>query len=222
SSDSNSDINQNLENENNNKELVDASNYIEFQTLLLLFAQLNDTKLIIDKTENTNQLWINLFKDTNNQSNIEKILNIGLRNEIFLTPQVAIIIDELLEKGKEDTISIIFPYIIKPSNEVLPIVHRWFTDYNNNQIKKLSALLLAEAKHIFEPAIDTIIDLLKIDNDQMRYRAQRIFQHPERNPKEPNKRISVISEKTLMKILKNILVKEQLPRVRAYIASFFY
>ncbi|CAF3747873.1 unnamed protein product [Rotaria sordida] len=55
SSDSNSDINQNLENENNNKELVDASNYIEFQTLLLLFAQLNDTKLIIDKTENTNQ-----------------------------------------------------------------------------------------------------------------------------------------------------------------------
>ncbi|CAF0940652.1 unnamed protein product [Rotaria sordida] len=199
------DISQNLENENSNKKIVDISDYTELQGLFLLFAQLNDIKLVINKTENTDQLWINLFKDTNNQSNIEKILNIGLRNEIFLTPQVAIIIDELLEKGKEDTISIIFPYIIKPSNEVLPIVHRWFTDYNNNQIKKLSALLLAEAKHIFEPAIDTIIDLLKIDNDQMRYRAQRIFQHPERNPKEPNKRISVISEKTLMKILKNIL-----------------
>ena len=183
---------------------------------------MNDIKLIINKTESIDQLWINLFKDTDNQSNIEKILKIGLNTELFLTPQVAIIIDELVRKGKEDTISILFPYIIKPSNEVLPIVQRWFTDYNNNQIKKLAALLLAEAKHIFEAAIDTIIDLLKSDNDQMRYRAQRIFQHPERDVKEPSKRISVIGEKTLMKILQNTLMKEHLPRVRTYLSSFFY
>ncbi|CAF5073623.1 unnamed protein product, partial [Rotaria sp. Silwood1] len=132
--------------------------------------------------EDLNQLWINLYKDPDNQSNIEKILNIGLYDEILLTPQIAIIIDELIEKGKEDRISILFPYIIKPSNEVLPIVHRWFS---NNKVNKLSALLLAESKHIFESAIDTIVDLLKGDNDQMRYRVQRIIQHPERDPKEP-------------------------------------
>ncbi|CAF4642801.1 unnamed protein product [Rotaria sp. Silwood2] len=40
------------------------------------------------------------FKDTDNQSNIENILNTGLHNEIFLTPQIAIIIDELSQKGK--------------------------------------------------------------------------------------------------------------------------
>ena len=179
-------------------------------------------KLIIDKTETIDQLWIDLFKDTDNQSNIEKILKIGLNTELFLTPQVAIIIDELVRQGKEDTISILFPYIIKPSNEVLPIVQRWFTDYDNNQIKNLAALLLVEAKHVFEPAIDTLIDLLKSDNDQMRYRAQRVFQHPERDVKEPSKRISVIGEKTLMKILQTILTKEHLPRVRTYLSSFFY
>ncbi|CAF4121797.1 unnamed protein product [Rotaria sp. Silwood2] len=216
------DINQNLENRNNNENNVEIPDYTELQGLFLLFAQLNDTKLIINKTESTDQLWINLVKDTDNQSNIEKILNIGLHNEIFLTPQVAIILDELVNKGKEDTISILFPCIIKPSNEVLPIVQRWFTQYNNNHIKNLSALLLTEAKHVFEPAIDTIIHLLKSDNDQMRYRAQRIFQHPERDVKEPSKRISVIGEKTLMKIVENVQVKEHLPRVRAYVLSFFY
>ncbi|CAF3908258.1 unnamed protein product, partial [Rotaria sp. Silwood1] len=158
------------------------SDNIEIQALFMLFAQLNDIKLSLRTTEDLNQLWINLYKDPDNQSNIEKILNIGLYDEILLTPQIAIIIDELIEKGKEDRISILFPYIIKPSNEVLPIVHRWFS---NNKVNKLSALLLAESKHIFESAIDTIVDLLKGDNDQMRYRVQRIIQHPERDPKEP-------------------------------------
>ncbi|CAF4829504.1 unnamed protein product [Rotaria sp. Silwood1] len=216
------DTNQNLENRDDNKQTANISNYNELQTLFLLFAQLNDTKLVIDKTESTNQLWTNLFKDTDNQSNIEKILNIGLHNEIFLTPQIAIIIDELLQLGKQDSISIIFPYIIKPSNEVLPIVQKWFTQHNNNSIKNLAAILLAEAKHVFESAIDTIVDLLINDNDQMRYRAQRIFQHPERDVKEPSKRISVIGEKTLTKILEYAWAKKHLPRIRAYIASFFY
>ncbi|CAF3838861.1 unnamed protein product [Rotaria sordida] len=216
--------NVNLENENDNKEIVDLSNYAELQSLFVLVAQLNDTKLIMDKTESTDQLWIHLFKDTDNQSNIEKILTIGLHDGIFLTPQVAIIIDELIEKGKENHISMLFPYIIKPSNEVLPVVQRWFTQYNNNnnQIKNLAALLLAEARHVFESVIDTIIDLLKSDNDQMRYRAQRIFQHPERDVKEPSKRLSVLGEKTMMKILEHALVKEHLPRVRAYFSTFFY
>ncbi|CAF3842178.1 unnamed protein product [Rotaria sordida] len=216
--------NVNLENENDNKEIIDLSNYTELQSLFVLVAQLNDTKLIMDKTESTDQLWIHLFKDTDNQSNIEKILTIGLHDGIFLTPQVAIIIDELIEKGKEDHISMLFPYIIKPSNEVLPVVQRWFTqnNNNNNQIKNLAALLLAEARHVFESVIDTIIDLLKSDNDQMRYRAQRIFQHPERDVKEPSKRLSVLGEKTMMKILEHALVKEHLPRVRAYFFTFFY
>ncbi|CAF4292943.1 unnamed protein product, partial [Rotaria sordida] len=69
--------NVNLENENDNKEIVDLSNYAELQSLFVLVAQLNDTKLIMDKTESTDQLWIHLFKDTDNQSTIEKILTIG-------------------------------------------------------------------------------------------------------------------------------------------------
>ncbi|CAF3726128.1 unnamed protein product [Rotaria sordida] len=184
----------------NINENTNFSNYTELQALFLLFAQLNDTKLLMNKTESIDQLWINLFKNTNNQSDIEEILNISLHNEIILPPQVAIIIDELIQQGKENIISILFPYIIKPSNEVLPIVHRWFTNYDQSRIKQLAAILLAEAKHIFEPVIDTIIDLMKSDNDQMRYRAQRIFQHPERSPNEP----------------------KHLPRVRSYIASFLY
>ncbi|CAF2744828.1 unnamed protein product [Rotaria sp. Silwood2] len=120
-------------------------------------------------------------------------------------------------------ISILFPYIIKPANEVLPVVQRWFTDYNNNNpIKRLAALLLAEVKHIFEPAVDTVIDLLKSDNDQIRYRAQRIFQHPERDVSEPSKRISVIGEKTLRKILHDAWIKESLPSVRTYLGTFFF
>ncbi|CAF1035552.1 unnamed protein product [Rotaria sp. Silwood1] len=213
----NLDISQNLQTKNDN-----IQNYAELESLFLLFAQLNDIKLLINKTENIDQLWINLLKDIDNQSNIEKILNIGLHNEIFLTPQIAIIIDELVRKDKVDTISILFPYIIKPSNEVLPVVQRWFTDYNNNNpIKRLAALLLAEVKHIFEPAVDTILDLLKSDNDQMRYRAQRIFQHPERDVSEPSKRISVIGEKTLRKILQDAWIKESLPNVRTYLGTFF-
>ncbi|CAF3760597.1 unnamed protein product [Rotaria socialis] len=209
-------------NKNSNDEIVDTQTSTELEGLFLLFAQLNDTKLLIHKTENIDQLWIDLLKDGDNQSNIEKILEIGLHNEIFLTAQVAIIIDELIRKEKADTISILFPYIIKPSNEVLPIVQRWFTDYENNQIKQLAALLLAEAKHIFETAIDTIVELLKGDNDQMRYRAQRIIQHPERDVEVPSKRISIIGEKTLMKILEKASSKEQVLQVRTYFGSFFY
>ncbi|CAF3030814.1 unnamed protein product [Rotaria sp. Silwood2] len=82
------DINQNLENGNYNEKIIDISNYIELEALFILLAQLNNIKLVINKTETIDQLWINLFKDTNNQSNIEKILKIGLHNEIFLTPQV--------------------------------------------------------------------------------------------------------------------------------------
>ncbi|CAF3551095.1 unnamed protein product [Rotaria socialis] len=222
SSHSSVDANLNLEDENAKKEVEGIPNYAELQSLFLLFAQLKDTKLIMNKTDSIDQLWANLFRDTDNQSNIEKILNIGLRDEIFLTPHVAIIIDELIEKGKEDMISILFPYIIKPSNEVLPIVQRWFTQNTNNKIKHLAAILLSEAKHIFESSVDIIVGLLTTDNDQMRYRAQRIFQHPDRDVREPNKRISVIGEKTLLKILESLRMNEHLPRIRAYVNSFFY
>ncbi|CAF3912888.1 unnamed protein product [Rotaria sp. Silwood1] len=208
--------------ENYDRQNVDDFNYTNIQALFMLFAQLNDIQLALGKTNSLNQLWINLYKGTNNQSNIERLLKVALDSELFLTPQVAIIIDELVRKGQEDRISLLFPYIIKPSNEVLPIVHRWFTDYSNSQIKKLAALLLTEAKYVFEAGIDTIIDLLKSDNDQMRYRAQRVFQHPERDVSEPTKRISVIGEKTLMKILQNRLLKEHLSRVRTYLNTFFY
>ncbi|CAF3030879.1 unnamed protein product [Rotaria sp. Silwood2] len=192
-------------------------------SLFLLCAQLDDTKLLINKIECIDQLWINLFKENNNnQSYIEEILNTSLHNETILTPQVALIVDELIQQGKEDIISILFPYIIKRSNEVLPIVYRWFTDDDHSQIKQLAAILLAEVKHIFEAAIDTIIDLMKSNDDQMRYRAQRIFQHPERSPNEPSRKISVIGEKTLIKILENLSIKEHLPRVRSYIGSFLF
>ena len=169
-----------------------------------------------------NHLWINLYKNIHDQSNLEKILKIALDAELFLTPQAAIVLDELVQKGKEDTISVLFPYIIKPSNEVLPTVHRWFTDYPNSQIRKLAVLLLAESKCVFEAAVDTLIDLLKSENDQMRYRTQRVFQNPERDVTEPSKRISVIGEKTLMKILQSVLMTEHLPRVHIYLHTFFF
>ncbi|CAF1531300.1 unnamed protein product [Rotaria sp. Silwood1] len=76
----NLDISQDLENENNNKQIVDIPNYTELQSLFVLVAQLHDTILVIDKTDDIDQLWINLFKDTDNQSNIKKILNIGLHD----------------------------------------------------------------------------------------------------------------------------------------------
>ncbi|CAF4673898.1 unnamed protein product [Rotaria sp. Silwood2] len=56
----------------------------------------------------------------------------------------------------------------------------------------------------------------------MRYRAQRLFQHPERDVQEPSKRLSVLGEKTIMKILEHLLVKEHVPRVRTYLSTFFY
>ncbi|CAF1378362.1 unnamed protein product [Rotaria sp. Silwood1] len=136
--------------ENYDRQNVDDFNYTNIQALFMLFAQLNDIQLALGKTNSLNQLWINLYKGTNNQSNIERLLKVALDSELFLTPQVAIIIDELVRKGQEDRISLLFPYIIKPSNEVLPIVHRWFTDYSNSQIKKLAALLLTEAKFILQ------------------------------------------------------------------------
>ena len=98
------------------------------------------------KSETIDQLWINLFKDPHQQSNVVKILEIGLKTELFLTPSVAIILDELVRQGKEDSISVLFPYIIKPSQEVLPIVQRWLIDYKNKHIGSLAALLLAERK----------------------------------------------------------------------------
>ncbi|CAF0784628.1 unnamed protein product [Adineta steineri] len=205
-----------------NQKVQDDIEHTEFHALFRLFAQLNDIKLVLDKDDSLHKLWINFYKDINNQSNIEKILNVGLNNELFLTPQAAIIIDELIQQGQEEIISVLFPYIIKPSNEVLPIVQRWFTDCQHNEIKKLAALLLVESKYIFESAMDTIVDLIKTDNDQMRYRAQRIFQHPERDPKEPSKRISIIGEKTLMKILQTALMGEHLPRVQTYLRHFFF
>ncbi|CAF2828655.1 unnamed protein product [Rotaria sp. Silwood2] len=72
------DISQNLDNG-----IVDIPDYTELLAVFLLFAQLNDTKLILNKTESTNQLWMNLSRDTDNRSNIENILNIGTISILF-------------------------------------------------------------------------------------------------------------------------------------------
>ena len=177
---------------------------------------------MIGETGTIDQLWINLLKDPCDQSNVAKILEIGLQAQLFLTPQAAIVLDELICQGKEDCIAVLYPYIIKPSNEVLPVVQRWFIDCNDKSTKELAALLLAEMKHVFESAIGTLVDLLRIENDQMRYRVQRVFQHPERDVYVPSKRVSILGEKTLIKILENIDVKDQPRRVLAYLRTFFY
>ncbi|CAF1445485.1 unnamed protein product, partial [Didymodactylos carnosus] len=90
------------ENSIDNKQNEESSDYVEIQTLFTLFAQLNDIKLIIANKDNINQLWINLFKHADNELNIERIVEIALDNELFLTPQVAIIIDGLIQNGKEN------------------------------------------------------------------------------------------------------------------------
>ena len=213
------DEHEELNMDDENKPTVD---YTQLQAHFALYAQLNDVKSAIAVVETIDQLWTNLLKNPNNPSNVTKILEIGLKTELFLTPQVATIIDELIGQGKEDCISILFPYIIKPSNEVLPVVQRWFTVYQNQPIARLAALLLTEVKYVFESGIDTLTDLLQSDNDQMRYRAQRIFQHPERDVYAPSKRISVIGEKTLIKILENMYISEQSERVRTYMGTLFY
>ncbi|CAF4412653.1 unnamed protein product [Rotaria sp. Silwood2] len=51
----NLDISPNLQTKNDN-----IQNYSELESLFLLFAQLNDSKLLLNKTENIDQLWINL------------------------------------------------------------------------------------------------------------------------------------------------------------------
>ena len=196
--------------------------YIQLETLFLLFAQLNDVRLMINETETLDQLWNNLFRDPENEANLAKILEIGIRNELFLTPQVAMILDELLDQGKQDRISILFPYLIKPSNEVLPIIQRWFTDFDKQPIRNFAALLLVEAKRLFESAIDPVTDLLHSENDQIRYRAQRLFQHPELGVEEPSKRASIIGEKALCKILENLHLKEHPISIQAYLGSLFY
>ncbi|CAF1101846.1 unnamed protein product [Adineta ricciae] len=199
-----------------------SSEYTEMQTLFRLVARLNDAKLMLNKGNTSDQLWLRLYKDVNDQSIIAKVLEIGVEKELFLTPQIAIIIDELIERGEEEKISILFPYIIKPSNEVLPIVHRWFTKHPKQKINELAVLLLAEHQHIFESAIDTTTHLLENENDQIRYRTERLFQHPDRNPSVPSRNASVIGEKTLIKLIQVIPTKEHIPPVRAFLSSFFF
>ena len=214
-------IDQTAEGNSNRRNVTHIPKYTELQALCLLFARLNDMKLVIDHTKGMDQLWINLLNDRNNLTNIERLIVSGLDSEFFLTPQIAIAIDELLERGEEKTISVLFPYIIKPSNEVIPVVQKWFTSSHHQSTKQFAALLLAEARHIFEPAMDALIELLKSNNDQMRYRAQRIFQHPERDVSKPNKRISIIGERTLARILQTKSMRDHLPRVRMYLSTFF-
>ena len=206
----------------NSTEHEQTEDYTQMQSLFLLFARLNDVKSLIGQRETIDQLWINLFRDPQNQFHLAKILEIALKDELILTPQVSIIIDELVQQEKDDCISVLFPYIIKPSQEVLPVVQRWFTHCNRKPIKSLAALLLTEAKYVFESAVDIIIDLLQSDNDPLRYRAQRVFQHPERDVKTPSKRISVIGERTLIKICQNTQNKGHSLRVLTYLNSFFY
>ena len=192
------------------------------QPLFLLFAQMNDMKSIVTKKQNAEQLWKNLFQDPDNQSNVKLLVENNLKAEIFLTPSVAIVIDELIAQGKEQSVSLLFPYLRRPSHEVMPIVQKWFTDLHHLKLRQLAAVLLCEAKYIFKSAVNTIVDLLETDNDQMRYRAQRIFQHPERDVTNPTKRASIIGEKTLLKIVENLALKRHPPRIRAYLVTFFY
>ncbi|CAF4810927.1 unnamed protein product, partial [Rotaria socialis] len=81
-----------LERKNKNvAQIIDDSDYSNTQALFMLFAQLNDVQLALVKTNGLNQLWINLFKDTSNQSNVEHLLKVAFDSELLLTPQVAII-----------------------------------------------------------------------------------------------------------------------------------
>ena len=70
-----------------------------------------------NKKKDLNDFWLDLFKDPNNQATIEEIIKIGLVNEIILTPQAAIVIDELIQNQNEN-ILLILPYLTKPSHEI--------------------------------------------------------------------------------------------------------
>lgn len=110
----------------------------------------------------------------------------------------------------------------KPSHEILPIVYKWFNDQHNDKLQHLAALLLAEFKCIFVEAIEPLKHLLKSENDQMRYRAQRVFQHPDRDVKKPSKKVSVIGERVVLKLLESKLTNEHTVQVRAYLRLFFF
>ena len=97
---------------------------------------------------------------------------------------------------------------------MLPIVNSWFNSLtiSNIEVKQFAALLLSESKFIFALAVDSIKSLLKSENDQLRYRAQNVMQHPERDPNPGEKRISIIGERTLFKILECKLTTQHIPR----------
>ena len=196
--------------------------YSEIKGVFTLYALLNDALLTLNKdNKSINDLWIDLYKDPNNESIIKEIIKMGLKDELVLTPQATVVVNELIEKDNK-YVSLLFPYLVKPSIEVLPIVYSWFNSLTiNNDLKQFAALLLSESKCIFALAVDSFKSLLKSENDQLRYRAQNVLQHPDRSPDFGEKRISIIGERTMVKILECKLTTQHIPRVNLFFRNLF-
>lgn len=195
--------------------------YQELETLFRLFACFNDMKLNSDGLPSENDAWLNLMDNDNPVPVVEKILNTALHNEIFLTPQIALVLDRLIEENKENVTYMIMPYLIGVSHEIFPLVYRWFRRGDNETVKKWASLLLVENRRLFEAAVPHITDLMRYDNDQIRYRAQRMIQHPNRSVSIPSKHISLLGERTIKKV-GEVWQKSWGTQLSSYIATFFF
>ena len=202
---------------------TDFTKIKETNELFTLFGLLNDVNQLIpnSSSKKVDQIWSDFLNEPENKATIETLIQIGMNDGLILTPQAAIVIDELINNGNSD-VFLFFPYLVSPSNEVYPIIYRWFDNQQENNVKNLAALLLTESKWIFGEAIEALIKLLKSENDQLRYRAQNVFQHPDRDPKTPEKRISVIGENTLLKLILASITNEHITRVNFYLRAFFW
>jgi hypothetical protein len=194
----------------------------EMNDLFTTYGLLNQFQRLIpnSKPVTIDDLWSNLKNDSNNLNTIEQLIQIGMNDYLLLSPIAAIVVDELINNENKH-INLLFPYLVKPSNEVFPILYKWF-DSEKPDVKNLAALLLAESKWVFSESVEPLIKLMEGENDLLNYRSQNIFQHPERDPKDPERRLSVIGEKTVAKIILSMNTNIHYPNsLRIFFFNFY-
>lgn len=195
------------------------ASYEDMYALVTLYSLVSQTGAPYDNDIIAGK-WLALYRNPN-EANVTALLQLAINEEFILTPSIALIIDELISHGYQKKIEILFPYLIRPANEVLPVVFKWFTT-GMGRLKETAALLLTESKFVFKTGLNDIIGLLDSHHDQLRYRAIRVIQNPERDPKAPEKRISVIGKETAHAILKKKSLNHSKSRAKQPLSYFLF